>query len=186
MQTVPKFSLLIFPEKNYRYNITIHKELICSFILYQGDARTGPERQAGIVGPVSPGTASGTGTAGAVFQEPELEPALLLNVLKHTQRAMRDIQINLSPRCLASVFDLQLPAPKIVSRPYEKALIPLWKLPRGEGNCETTERQNLSRGSFRLATSKCLFWSTGQRSSFPRATAVTKNPNRSSRSIPKP
>ena len=35
--------------------------------------------------------------------------------------------------------------------------------PRGEGNCETMERQKLSRGNSCPATSRCLFWPTGWR-----------------------
>ena len=48
-----------------------------------------------------------------------------------------------------------------VSRPQERAFFFLQNDPRGEGNYETIERQNLSRGNFCLATSGCLFWPTG-------------------------
>ena len=80
--------------------------------------------------------------------------------LRPTQRALRDILMSrgkkLSPQCLETIFDLQLPSPKLspklppkLSLPHYRGFLFLFQnYPRGEGNCETTERQNLSRGNF--------------------------------------
>ena len=46
--------------------------------------------------------------------------------------------------------------------------------PRGEGNCETTERLKLSRGNFCPATSICLFWPTGSSYNPIRNMAVSR------------
>ena len=47
------------------------------------------------------------------------------------------------------------------SRPQDRAFFLFQSYPRGEGNCDTVERQKLSRGNFCPATSRCLFWPTG-------------------------
>ena len=75
----------------------------------------------------------------------------------------------LTPHCLEAIFDSQLPSPKLspkmppkLSLPHKRGLFILFQNePRGEGNCETSERQKLSRGNFCPATSVCLFWPTG-------------------------
>ena len=46
--------------------------------------------------------------------------------------------------------------------PTKEAFCLSQNYPRGEGNCETTERQNLSRGNSCLKTSRWLFWPTGR------------------------
>ena len=52
--------------------------------------------------------------------------------------------------------------PPKLSLPHKRGLFILFQnWPRGEGNCETSERQKLSRGNLCPATSICLFWPTG-------------------------
>ena len=75
----------------------------------------------------------------------------------------------LSPLCLETILDSQLPSPELslkmppkLSLPHTReGFFPRSKLPRSEGDCETIDRQKLSRGSFCPATSRCLFWPTG-------------------------
>ena len=75
----------------------------------------------------------------------------------------------LTPHCLATIFDAQLPSPKLspkmppkLSLAHKRGHFFLFQnCPRGEGNCETIERQKVSRGNFCPATSRCLFWPTG-------------------------
>ena len=52
-------------------------------------------------------------------------------------------------------------ASQTVSCPQERAFFLFQNNPRGEGNCETSERQKMSRGNFCPATSRCLFWPVG-------------------------
>ena len=75
-----------------------------------------------------------------------------------------------SPYFLGTIFDSQLPSPKLSPKTppklplaHKKRLfLPLSKLPPpGEGYCETIERQKLSLGNFCLKTSRCLCWPTG-------------------------
>ena len=62
----------------------------------------------------------------------------------------------LTPHCLATIFDSQLPLPKLspkmppkLSLAHKKGHFFLFQnYPRGEGNCETIERQKLSHGKF--------------------------------------
>ena len=62
----------------------------------------------------------------------------------------------LSPHCLETIFDSQLPSPKSspkmppkLSLPHRRGHFFLFQnYPRGEGNCEAIERQKLSRGNF--------------------------------------
>ena len=50
---------------------------------------------------------------------------------------------------------LKMPLPNCLS--HKRGLFSFFQnCPRGEGNCETTERQKLSRGNFCLAGSRCL------------------------------
>ena len=65
----------------------------------------------------------------------------------------------LSPHCLETIFDSQLPSPKLspkmppkLSLAHKRGHLFLFQnYPRSEGSCETTE----------TATSRCLFWPTG-------------------------
>ena len=68
------------------------------------------------------------------------------------------------------IFDSQLPSPpscllKCLPNclsPTREGFFILFQIElRGEGNCETSERQKFSRGNFCPATSICLFWPTG-------------------------
>ena len=76
----------------------------------------------------------------------------------------------LSPHCLEAIFDSQLPSPKLspkmppkLSLPHRRGHFFLFQnYPCGEGNCDTSERQKLSRGNFCPATSICLFWPSGR------------------------
>ena len=62
----------------------------------------------------------------------------------------------LSPHCLETMFDSQLPSPKSSPKMPPKLSLPhrRWHFfffqnyPRGEGNCKAIERQKLSRGNF--------------------------------------
>ena len=75
----------------------------------------------------------------------------------------------LTRQCLATIFDSQLPSPKLspkmppnLSLAHKRGHLLLFQNdPCGEGNCETIERQKLSRDNFCPATSRCLFWPTG-------------------------
>ena len=70
----------------------------------------------------------------------------------------------LSPHCLETIFDSQLPSPKSspkmppkLSLPHRRGHFFLFQnYPCGEGNCEAIERQKLSRGNFCPGTSRCL------------------------------
>ena len=70
----------------------------------------------------------------------------------------------LTPRCLAAIFDSQLPSPKLSLNMPPKLPLPhkrghfffFQNCPPGEGNCAAIERQKLSRGNFCLAASRCL------------------------------
>ena len=76
----------------------------------------------------------------------------------------------LTPHCLATIFDSQLPSPKLSPKMHPKLSLAhkrghfflFQNDPCGEGNCETIERQKSSRGNFCPATSRCLFWPTGE------------------------
>ena len=75
----------------------------------------------------------------------------------------------LSPHCLETIFDSQLPSPKSspkmppkLSLPHRRGHFFLFQnYPCGEGNCEAIERQKLSRGNFCPGTSRCLAGPTG-------------------------
>ena len=62
----------------------------------------------------------------------------------------------LSPQCLETILDSQLSSPKLspkmppkLSLTHKRGHFVLFQnYPRGEGNCETIERQKLSRGNF--------------------------------------
>ena len=77
----------------------------------------------------------------------------------------------LSPSCVETIFDSQSPSPKLSPKMPPKLSLAnergqfflLQKYPRGEGNCETIEREKLSRGNFCPATSRCLFWPSASR-----------------------
>ena len=74
----------------------------------------------------------------------------------------------LTPHCLATIFDSQLPLPKVSPKMPPKLSLAQWRkrghfflfqnCPRGEGNCETIERQKLSRGNFLLKVSLSAHW----------------------------
>ena len=88
-----------------------------------------------------------------------------------SQRALRDISMSRGKNCrLETIFDSPLPSPKKncllkylpnCLSPTREGFFLFQNCPRGEGNCETIERQKLSRGNFCPATSRCLFWPTG-------------------------
>ena len=67
------------------------------------------------------------------------------------------------PHCLATIFDSHLPSPKLspkvppkLSLTHKRGPFFLFQnYPRGEGNCETIERQKLPRGGFCPAASGC-------------------------------
>ena len=75
----------------------------------------------------------------------------------------------LSPHCLETIFDSQLPSPELspkmppkLSLPHRRGHFFLFQnYPCGEGNCEAIERQKLSRGNFCPGTSRCLAGPTG-------------------------
>ena len=75
----------------------------------------------------------------------------------------------LSPHCLETIFDSQLPSPKSspkmppkLSLPHRRGHFFLFQNYHcGEGNCEAIERQKLSRGNFCPGTSRCLAGPTG-------------------------
>ena len=86
---------------------------------------------------------------------------------------MRHLDVSrqkLTPHCLATIFDSQLPSPKLspkmppkLSLAHKRGHFFLFQnYPRGEGNCETIERQKLSRSYFCPATSRCLFGPLGK------------------------
>ena len=90
-----------------------------------------------------------------------------------TQRALRDRLMSRGKNCLPTVsrqfLTRNYPRPNCLLKCLPNCLAPKRRLfilfqnyPRGEGNCETSERQKLSRGNFCPATSICLFWPTGQ------------------------
>ena len=95
-----------------------------------------------------------------------------------SQRALRDRLMSRGKNCLPTVSrqfltrNYPLPncllkcLPNCLSPTREGFLILFQNYPRGEGNCETSERQKLSRGNFCPATSICLFWPTGFVNSF--------------------
>ena len=102
------------------------------------------------------------------FSTPNLR-RLQSNVFKCPPRGPYVSQQKLSPHCLETTFDSQLPSPKLsptippekLSRPHKRGHFSLFQnYPRSEGNCETFERHKLSRGNFCLETSRCLFWPT--------------------------
>ena len=70
----------------------------------------------------------------------------------------------LSPHCLETIFDSQFPSPRSSPKMPPKLSLPdtrghsflFQNYPRGESNCETIERQKLSRGNFCPGTSRCL------------------------------
>ena len=119
-------------------------------------------------------------------QRPRRTPQRPRRTLERPRRALSDpegparqIDVSrqkLSPHCLEAIFDSQLPSPKLspkmppkLSLPHKRGLFILFQnYPRGEANCETSERQKLSRGNFCPATSICLFWPTGE-ANFRRA-----------------
>ena len=76
---------------------------------------------------------------------------------------------NLTPHCLAAIFDSQIPSPKLSLKMPPKLPLPrsrghfflFQNCPRGEGNCAAIERQKLSRGNFCLAASTCLSGPSG-------------------------
>ena len=88
----------------------------------------------------------------------------------------------LSPHCLETIFDSQLPSPKLspkmppkLSLPHRRGHFFLFQnYPCGEGNCEAIERQKLSRGNFCPGTSRCLAGPTG----FSRQKRATKKPRK--------
>ena len=91
-----------------------------------------------------------------------------LSTIAYPEGLARHLDVSrqkLTPHCLATIFDSQLPSPKLSPNMPPKLSLAHFFLfqnyPRGEGNCETIERQKLSRGNFCPATSRCLFWPTG-------------------------
>ena len=95
-----------------------------------------------------------------------------LNVLPYPEGPARHLDVSgqkLSPHCLETIFDSQLPSPKSspkmppkLSLPHRRGHFFLFQnYPCGEGNCEAIERQKLSRGNFCPGTSRCLAGPTG-------------------------
>ena len=91
-----------------------------------------------------------------------------------TQRALRGRLMSRGKNCLPTVsrqfLTRNYPRPNCLLKclpnclSHKRGLFILFQnQPRGEGNCETSERQKLSRGNFCPATSICLFWPTGER-----------------------
>ena len=89
---------------------------------------------------------------------------------KNTQRALRDILMSrgqkLSPHCLETSFDSQLPSPKSSPKMPPKLFLPhrrghfflFQNYPCGEGNREAIERQKLSRGKNDIKMSRRAHW----------------------------
>ena len=93
--------------------------------------------------------------------------------ITHPEGPARHLDVSgqkLSPHCLETNFDSQLPSPKLspkmppkLSLPHRRGHFFLFQnYPCGEGNCEAIERQKLSRGNFCPGTSRCLAGPTGQ------------------------
>ena len=88
-----------------------------------------------------------------------------------SQRALRHLDVSRqkwTPHCLATIFDSQLPSPKLSPRlPLRLSLAHKRRAFCAQKNfpavrvTATTERQKLSRGNFCPAASRCLFWPTG-------------------------
>ena len=90
-----------------------------------------------------------------------------------SQRALRDRLMSRGKNCLPTVSRQFLTRnyprpnrllkclPNCLSPTREGLFILFQNYPRGEGNCETSERQKLSRGNFCPGTSRCLAEPTG-------------------------
>ena len=92
--------------------------------------------------------------------------APVYDLTKGSQRALRDRLMSRGKNCLPTVsrqfLTRNYPRPNCLLKclpnclsPQERAFILFQNYPRGEGNCETSERQKLSRGNFCPATSIC-------------------------------
>ena len=92
----------------------------------------------------------------------------------------------LSPHCLETIFDSQLPSPKLSPKLSlsKRGLFPILQdYPCGEGNCVTIERQKLSCGNFCSTTSRCLFWPIGNQGALKPEGDKPKGTNRAQTQI---
>ena len=103
----------------------------------------------------------------------------------HPEGPARHLDVSgqkLSPHCLETIFDSQLPSPKSspkmppkLSLPHRRGHFFLFQnYPCGEGNCEAIERQKLSRGNFCPGTSRCLAGPTGHGRDSRKAPEILK------------